>query len=50
MRAASVTCFAGLTSSVFSALPKEKQDFVLNSSVSLENAFESIMEPEFFLY
>ncbi|KAF7150789.1 hypothetical protein RHSIM_Rhsim02G0255700 [Rhododendron simsii] len=34
VRAASVTCFAGLTSSVFSALPKEKQDFVLNSSIN----------------
>lgn len=34
VRAASVTCFAGLTSSVFSALPKEKQDFVLHSSIN----------------
>jgi len=34
VRAASVTCFAGLTSSVFSALPMEKQDFVLNSCIN----------------
>ncbi|KAL7221934.1 hypothetical protein ACSBR1_023804 [Camellia fascicularis] len=34
VRAASVTCFAGITSSVFSSLPKEKQDFILTSSVN----------------
>ncbi|XP_058084805.1 uncharacterized protein LOC131232528 isoform X2 [Magnolia sinica] len=34
VRAASVTCFAGITSSVFFSLPKEKQDFVLYSAIS----------------
>ncbi|CAL5376044.1 unnamed protein product [Camellia sinensis] len=34
VRAASVTCFAGITSFVFSSLPKEKQDFILTSSVN----------------
>ncbi|XP_047270789.1 putative uncharacterized protein DDB_G0272456 [Capsicum annuum] len=33
VRAASVTCFAGITSSVFFSLPKDKQDFILNSCV-----------------
>ncbi|XP_068305423.1 uncharacterized protein [Pyrus communis] len=33
VRAASVTCFAGITSSVFFSLSKEKQDFILSSSV-----------------
>ncbi|KAL6986553.1 hypothetical protein U1Q18_019911, partial [Sarracenia purpurea var. burkii] len=34
VRAASVTCFAGLTSAVFSSLPKKQQDFVLTSSIN----------------
>ncbi|XP_031094137.1 HEAT repeat-containing protein 6 [Ipomoea triloba] len=34
VRAASVTCFAGITSSVFFSLPKAKQDFILYSSIS----------------
>ncbi|KAF5953390.1 hypothetical protein HYC85_006246 [Camellia sinensis] len=34
-RATSVTCFAGITSSVFFSLPKEKQDFILTSAISL---------------
>ncbi|KAM5571444.1 hypothetical protein ABKV19_011838 [Rosa sericea] len=33
VRAASVTCFAGITSSVFCTLSKEKQDFILSSLV-----------------
>ncbi|KAM1339707.1 hypothetical protein ACFX2I_038454 [Malus domestica] len=33
VRAASVTCFAGITSSVFFSLSKEKQNFILSSSV-----------------
>ncbi|PNY11577.1 heat repeat-containing protein 6-like [Trifolium pratense] len=33
VRAASVTCFAGMTSSVFISFPKEKQDFILSSLV-----------------
>lgn len=35
MRAASVTCFAGITSSVFFSLMEEKQDFILSSLVSV---------------
>ncbi|XP_077233482.1 ARM repeat superfamily protein isoform X3 [Tasmannia lanceolata] len=35
VRAASVTCFAGTTSSVFFLLPKEKQDFIISSVISL---------------
>ncbi|KAM7531528.1 hypothetical protein LguiB_034938 [Lonicera macranthoides] len=34
VRAASVTCFAGITSSVFFSLPKEKQDFILINSIN----------------
>ncbi|XP_038875588.1 HEAT repeat-containing protein 6 isoform X1 [Benincasa hispida] len=34
VRAASVTCFAGITSSVFSSLPKEKEDYILSSVVN----------------
>ncbi|KAK9145952.1 hypothetical protein Sjap_005855 [Stephania japonica] len=34
VRAASVTCFAGITSSAFFSLPIEKQDFVLSSSIN----------------
>ncbi|KAJ0964271.1 hypothetical protein J5N97_029393 [Dioscorea zingiberensis] len=34
VRAASVTCFAGLTLSVFSSFNKENQEFVISSSVS----------------
>ncbi|XP_059441155.1 uncharacterized protein LOC132173631 isoform X2 [Corylus avellana] len=34
VRAASVTCFAGITSSVFSSLTKEKQDFILSSLIN----------------
>ncbi|XP_019198974.1 PREDICTED: HEAT repeat-containing protein 6 [Ipomoea nil] len=34
VRAASVTCFAGITSSVLFSLPKVKQDFILYSSIS----------------
>lgn len=33
VRAASVTCFAGMTSSVFISFTKEKQDFILSSLV-----------------
>lgn len=33
VRAASITCFAGLTSSVFICFTKEKQDFILSSLV-----------------
>ncbi|KAJ8562353.1 hypothetical protein K7X08_011644 [Anisodus acutangulus] len=33
VRAASVTCFAGITSTVFFSLPKDKQDFILSSCV-----------------
>ncbi|XP_020236219.1 HEAT repeat-containing protein 6 isoform X2 [Cajanus cajan] len=33
VRAASVTCFAGMTSSVFICFTKEKQDFILSSLV-----------------
>ncbi|KAK4433593.1 HEAT repeat-containing protein 6 [Sesamum alatum] len=33
VRAASVTCFAGLTSSVFFSLPKDKQEFIICSSI-----------------
>ncbi|GFQ08818.1 nadph:adrenodoxin oxidoreductase mitochondrial, partial [Phtheirospermum japonicum] len=35
VRAASVTCFAGMTSYVFFALPKDKQEFIISSSVSI---------------
>lgn len=34
VRAASVTCFAGITSSVFFSLSKEKQDYILSSSIT----------------
>ncbi|CAK9310813.1 unnamed protein product [Citrullus colocynthis] len=34
VRAASVTCFAGITSSVFSSLSKEKEDYILSSVVN----------------
>ncbi|KAK9275882.1 hypothetical protein L1049_023156 [Liquidambar formosana] len=34
VRAASVTCFAGITSSVFFSLTKEKQDFILSSVIN----------------
>ncbi|XVE58219.1 hypothetical protein DITRI_Ditri04bG0152400 [Diplodiscus trichospermus] len=34
VRTASVTCFAGITSSVFFSLTKEKQDFVVSSLIS----------------
>ncbi|GFP81254.1 heat repeat-containing protein 6 [Phtheirospermum japonicum] len=34
VRAASVTCFAGMTSSVFFALPKDKQEFIISSSIN----------------
>ncbi|KAM2228064.1 hypothetical protein ACFXTI_014800 [Malus domestica] len=33
VRAASVTCFAGITSSVYFSFSKEKQDFILSSYV-----------------
>ncbi|KAK7308357.1 hypothetical protein VNO77_41959 [Canavalia gladiata] len=33
VRAASITCFAGMTSSVFISFTKEKQDFILSSLV-----------------
>uniref|UniRef100_A0A803QMU6 DUF4042 domain-containing protein n=1 Tax=Cannabis sativa TaxID=3483 RepID=A0A803QMU6_CANSA len=33
VRAASVTCFAGITSSVFFSLTKEKQDFILSAAI-----------------
>ncbi|CAA2966828.1 HEAT repeat-containing 6 isoform X1 [Olea europaea subsp. europaea] len=33
VRAASITCFAGMTSSVFFSLPKDKQDFCIRSSI-----------------
>ncbi|KAL8109553.1 uncharacterized protein LOC141672065 isoform X2 [Apium graveolens] len=35
VRSAAVTCFAGITSSVFLSLPKEKQDFVLDSAINV---------------
>ncbi|KAL1823511.1 hypothetical protein ACET3Z_010289 [Daucus carota] len=35
VRTAAVTCFAGITSSVFLSLPKEKQDFVLYKSINV---------------
>ncbi|XP_062105137.1 uncharacterized protein LOC133816845 isoform X2 [Humulus lupulus] len=34
VRAASVTCFAGITSSVFFSLAKEKQDFILSAVIN----------------
>ncbi|XP_052210867.1 uncharacterized protein LOC127813768 isoform X2 [Diospyros lotus] len=34
VRGATVTCFAGITSSVFSCLSKEKQHFILNNSIN----------------
>ncbi|CAD5187668.1 unnamed protein product [Musa acuminata subsp. malaccensis] len=34
VRAASVTCFAGMTSGVFSSLTKDKQEFVISSAVT----------------
>uniref|UniRef100_A0A2N9IEJ3 Integrase catalytic domain-containing protein n=1 Tax=Fagus sylvatica TaxID=28930 RepID=A0A2N9IEJ3_FAGSY len=34
VRAASVTCFAGITSSVFISLMEEKQDFILSSLIN----------------
>lgn len=33
VRAASVTCFAGMTSGVFSSLTEDKQEFVISSAV-----------------
>ncbi|CAI9772241.1 unnamed protein product [Fraxinus pennsylvanica] len=33
VRAASITCFAGMTSSVFFSLPKDKWDFSIKSSI-----------------
>ncbi|KAL7211956.1 hypothetical protein ACSBR2_014754 [Camellia fascicularis] len=41
---ASVTCFTGITSSLFSSLPKEKQDFIFTSSVNaaLNDEFSSV--------
>jgi len=35
VRAASITCFAGMTSSVFMCFTKEKQEFILSSLVSI---------------
>ncbi|OVA09399.1 HEAT [Macleaya cordata] len=35
VRAASVTCFAGITSSVFFSLEEEKQEFILSSSIRM---------------
>ncbi|KAL8459743.1 hypothetical protein ACS0TY_037015 [Phlomoides rotata] len=34
VRAASVTCFAGMTSSVFFSLPKDKQEYIISSSIN----------------
>ncbi|WOK95328.1 HEAT repeat-containing protein 6 isoform X4 [Canna indica] len=34
VRPASLTCFAGMTSAVFSSLTKDKQDFVISSAVT----------------
>ncbi|KAG6605627.1 HEAT repeat-containing protein 6, partial [Cucurbita argyrosperma subsp. sororia] len=34
VRAASITCFAGITSPVFSSLSKEKEDYILSSVVN----------------
>ncbi|KAH6806622.1 hypothetical protein C2S51_031453 [Perilla frutescens var. frutescens] len=34
VRAASVTCFAGMTSSVFFSLPKDKQDYIISCSIN----------------
>jgi hypothetical protein len=44
VRAASVTCFAGITSSVFISLMEEKQDFILSSLVS---SMQCVLEPVF---
>ncbi|KAL2539022.1 ARM repeat superfamily protein [Forsythia ovata] len=33
VRAAAITCFAGMTSSVFFSLPQDKQDFAIRSSI-----------------
>ncbi|XP_019252084.1 PREDICTED: HEAT repeat-containing protein 6 isoform X3 [Nicotiana attenuata] len=40
VRAASVTCFAGITSTVFFSLPKDKQDFILSSCVKTARSDE----------
>ncbi|CAN4112972.1 unnamed protein product [Withania somnifera] len=40
VRAASVTCFAGITSTVFFSLPKDKQDFILSSCVKTAKSDE----------
>ncbi|XP_074555846.1 uncharacterized protein LOC141811704 isoform X4 [Curcuma longa] len=44
VRAASLTCFAGMTSSVFSSLTKGKQEFVISSAVTaaLSDAVPSV--------
>uniref|UniRef100_A0A7N1A0M5 DUF4042 domain-containing protein n=1 Tax=Kalanchoe fedtschenkoi TaxID=63787 RepID=A0A7N1A0M5_KALFE len=42
VRAASLTCFAGITSSVFFSLTKEKQDYII---LTLINAAEQIEAP-----
>ncbi|XP_062119461.1 uncharacterized protein LOC133833863 isoform X1 [Humulus lupulus] len=34
VRAASVTCFAGITSSIFFSLAKEKHDFILSAAIN----------------
>jgi hypothetical protein len=49
VRAASVTCFAGITSSVFSSLVKEKQDFILSSLVSFGAMCNCVIESVFAL-
>ncbi|KAK4368899.1 hypothetical protein RND71_012691 [Anisodus tanguticus] len=40
VRAASITCFAGITSTVFFSLPKDKQDFILSSCVKTAKSDE----------
>ncbi|KAL5989048.1 hypothetical protein ACLOJK_027150 [Asimina triloba] len=34
VRAASITCYAGMTSTVFFTLPKQKQDFIIGSAIN----------------
>ncbi|KAJ6313915.1 hypothetical protein OIU78_017547 [Salix suchowensis] len=37
VRTAAITCFAGITSSVFFSLPKEKQEFIVSSLINAVN-------------
>lgn len=36
VRAASITCFAGMTSAVFISFTKDNQDFIMSSLVSFD--------------